>query len=75
MWRATYFGMKFTPKVYERQILRTITHENRNQHITVCPFIKFQSIWRTLDFKTKFAQNYMNGKKFEKINIKIVISI
>ena len=36
---------------------------------------RFQSIRTTLDFGTKFAQNYMNDKTFEKINIKIVINI
>ena len=33
-----------------------------------CP--KFQLIWRTSDFVTKLAQKNMNGKHFEKINIK-----
>ena len=47
---------------YKRQILRKITHENPNQYITMCPCIKFQSIWRTLYFGTKYAQNYMNDK-------------
>ena len=36
---------------------------------------KFQSIGTTSDFGTKFTQNYLNDKNFEKINIKIVISI
>ena len=36
---------------------------------------RFHSIGTTLDFGTKFAQNYMNGKTFEKINIEIIISI
>ena len=68
--------MKFVPKIYERQILGEITHQNnRNQHITMCPCIIFQSIWRTLDFEAKFAQIYVNDRTFEKINIKIVISI
>ena len=58
--------MKFVPKIYERQILRKITHQNRTQHITMCPCIKFHSIWSTLDFATKFSQNYMNDKKFKK---------
>ena len=30
------------------------------------PCTKFQSIWRTLDFETKFAQKNMTGKHFEK---------
>ena len=66
--------MKFGPKHYEQQILRKNTAQNLNQHITMCPCIKFQSIWRTLDFGTTFAQNYMNDKFFKRINIKIVIS-
>ena len=39
------------------------------------PSTKFQSIWRTSDFETKFAQRNMTDKNYEKINIKIVISI
>ena len=38
-----------------------------------CP--KFQLIWRTSDFETKFVQRNMNDKNFGKINIKIVTSI
>ena len=63
--------MKFAPKIYEPQTIRKVTHQNGNHHITMCPFIKFQSIWRILDFGTKLAQNYM----IDKINNKIVISI
>ena len=36
---------------------------------------KFQSIWRTSDFETKFFPKSMTDKNFEKINFKIVISI
>ena len=36
---------------------------------------KFQVIWRTSDFGTKFAQQNMNKKFFEKINVKIALSI
>ena len=39
------------------------------------PFIKFQLIRKTSDSVTKFAQKNMNEKNFEKINVKIVISI
>ena len=39
------------------------------------PRTKFQLIWRTSDFGTKLAQKNLNDKHFEKINIKIVISI
>ena len=39
------------------------------------PCTNFQLIWRASDFGTKFAQKNMNDKNFEKIKIKIVISI
>ena len=39
------------------------------------PCTKFQLIWKISDFGTKFAAKNMNDKHFEKINIKIVISI
>ena len=39
------------------------------------PSTKFQSIKRTSDFETKFAQKNRTDKNFEKINIKIVISV
>ena len=32
---------------------------------------KFELIWRTSDFGTKFAQKNMNDKNFEKTNISI----
>ena len=38
-----------------------------------CP--KFQLIWGTSGFGTKFVQKNMNDKNFEKISIKIVINI
>ena len=53
--------MKFFQKIYEWQILRKITHQNPNQHITMCPCKKFQSIWRTL-ILPKFAQNNIDEK-------------
>ena len=37
------------------------------------PSTKFQLIWRTSDFGTKFAQKNMNNKNFEKRNIKLDI--
>ena len=37
------------------------------------PFTKFQLIWRTSYFGTKFAPKNMNGKNFENINIKFEI--
>ena len=39
------------------------------------PLYTFQLIWITSDFGTKFAQKNMNDKPFEKIKVKIVISI
>ena len=39
------------------------------------PCTKFQLIWRTSDFETKLAPKNVNDKHFEKINIKILISI
>ena len=36
---------------------------------------RFQSIGTKSKFGTKFAQNYINDKTLEKININIVISI
>ena len=39
------------------------------------PCTKFQSIWTTSDFETKFAQKNMTDKNFEKINIKIAYNI
>ena len=35
----------------------------------------FESIWRTSVFVTKFAQKDINKNLFEKINMKIIISI
>ena len=46
-----------------------------NTFLTTYPCIKFQSIWRTLDFGTIFVQKNMTDKNFEKINIETVISI
>ena len=39
------------------------------------PYFKFQFIWRTSDFVTKFVKKNMNENNFEKINIRTVISI
>ena len=39
------------------------------------PCTKFQLIWRTSDFGTKFAQINVNDKNLGKINIKIKIRI
>ena len=47
----------------------------QNKHIAMYPCTKFQLIWRTSDVGTKVSQQIMNSKNFEKINIKIVISI
>ena len=58
--------MEFSPKIYEWDILRKVTHQNRNQLIIMCPFIKFQSIWKISDFVIKFAQNDMSNKILKK---------
>ena len=55
------------PKKYEE--------ENRNLHVGMLLSTKFQSIWKTSNFGTNFAQKNMTDKNFEKINMKIVISI
>ena len=39
------------------------------------PFMKFQSTLRTSASWMKFSPKNMNEKNFEKINVKIVISI
>ena len=52
-----------------------INIKNCNKLIAMYPFTKFQSILRSSDFRTKFAEKNMNEKNFEKINVKIVISI
>ena len=39
------------------------------------PCTKFQLIWRTSDFETKFAPKNMNDKNLRKINIKSEIEI
>ena len=57
------------------QILQKITHQNQNQHITMCPCIKFQSFCRISGYGNKFAQKNMSENFFEKINLQFVISI
>ena len=37
--------------------------------------MKFHSFCKTLDYGIKFAQKNLTNKNFEKINIKIIISI
>ena len=39
------------------------------------PCTKFQLIWRTSDFGTKFAQKNVSDKNFGKINIKLEMRI
>ena len=40
----------------------------------MCPYIKFQSIWRTLDF-AKICPKLYESQNFEKLNMKIVTNI
>ena len=56
-------------KIYEQQILWKVKHQNHYQHIKMCPCIKFQLVWRALDFGTKFPKNYVNGKILNHIPI------
>ena len=44
------------PKKYEWQKFWKNKHQNRNKHIAIYHCTKFRSIWRTLDFGTKFGQ-------------------
>ena len=41
----------------------------------MCPCTKFQLIWRTSDFGTKFAQKNVNNKNFGKTNIKFEMRV
>ena len=59
-------------KIDEWPILQKITHQNQSAYNNM-PFIKFQLIWRTSDFGTKFAQKNMNDEPFEQMNVKISI--
>ena len=61
-------------KKYGWQKIWKNKHENRNKHIAMYACTKFQLIWRTSDFGTKFPKN-MNDKNVEKINIEIYINI
>ena len=56
-------------KIYEQQILWKVKHQNHYQHIKMCPCIKFQLVWRALDFGTKFPKNYVNDKILNHIPI------
>ena len=56
-------------KILKKQKLKSL------KQVAIYSCTKFQLIWRTSDFGTKFAQKNMNDKNFEKINIKIEISI
>ena len=64
--------IKFGQENFEKLELSIIT----NIIIIMYNDTKFQSIEQTAsDFRSKFAQNYINDKTFKKINVKIVISI
>ena len=58
-------GWNLSQKLINSKYLK-ITHQNRNQHITMYPYIKFQSIWRTLDFGTKLPPKKVTDKKIWK---------
>lgn len=54
-------------KYFEKLHLKTVIS------ISQCALASI--FWRTLDFKTKLAQNYIIDKNFQKANIKIVVSM
>ena len=64
IWRFSVCGTKLGQN-YEWLKFWKSKHQNAT----------FQSIWRTSVFGTKIAKKNMNGKIFEKINVKIKISI
>ena len=68
------FWDEVSPKIYELQILRKITYQHCNQHIAMCPCIKFQSILRTLDF-AQTCPKLNEWQNFEKLNVNIIISM
>ena len=39
-------------------------HYSRDKHIAMYPCTKFQLIWRTSDFGTKFAEKKISEKSF-----------
>ena len=65
------------PIIFWTKIFWKIIAFDYNQHIilTIYTNTSFPSTGTISDFGTKFAQNYMTDKTFEKINIKIAISI
>ena len=65
------------PIIFWTKIFWKIIAFDYNQHIilTIYTNTRFPSTGTISDFGTKFAQNYMTDKTFEKINIKIAISI
>ena len=40
--------------------------QNHNKHVAMYPCMEFQSIWKTSNFGTKFFQENMTDKNFEK---------
>ena len=60
---------------YVLDILQTEEAFTVEEYKHTHPSIKFQFIWRTSHFGTKFAQTNINENNFEKINIKTVIDI
>ena len=65
------------PIIFWTKIFWKIIAFDYNQHIilTIYTNTRFPSTGTISDFGTKFGQNYMTDKTFEKINIKIAISI
>ena len=56
-------------------MLGKITHENRDKHVAMSVCTKFQSIYKTSNFGTKFVQKNTSDKIFGKINMKIIVSM
>ena len=58
----------------EKTRIRVFDYNQQYMHMyTIYTNVRFQSIGTTSDFGTKFAQNNMNDKNFEKVNIEFEI--
>ena len=63
--------------IFWRNFFWKITAFDYNWHVILTMYTntRFWSTGTASDFGTKFVQNYLNDKTFEKINIKIAVSI
>ena len=71
MLDSSRLGQHFDQNYMNEKIFEKINIKNV---IIMYPSMKFQSIWKTWDFETKFAQN-LTDNLFGKKTIKIEISI